>query len=153
MPRLDEVSYSRDATVRAIREYYGLLVKMHANESSILEPPEGGWPLTDPKGFGQALGKTDEVVELLRHLPYISFNKTHGAARCWFADWQYYMSLYNADHVEQDPDFFEGIRITTENAIPPEEMSPHVVGLTDDGRYTPAFLLDTERGVVYWYDG
>ena len=150
---MDEVSYSRDATVRAIREYYGFLVKMYANESCILEPPEGGWPLTDPKGFGQALGKTDEVVELLRHLPYISFNEAHGVPECWFADWQHCMGLYNAGYVyEGEPDILERVRITTENAIPREEMSPHVIGLTNGGRYTPAFLLDTERGVVYWYN-
>ena len=53
---------------------------------------------------------------------------------------------------EGEPDFLEGVRITTENAIPREEMSLHVIGLTDGGRYTPAFLLDTERGVVYWYN-
>ncbi len=151
MPRLGEVSYSRDAAVRAIREYYGFLVKMYANESFILEPPEGGWPLTDSKGFAQALGKTDEVVELLRRLPYISFNEAHGAPECWFADWQRCMSLYNAGHVQEGQlSYHECMRITTENAI--EDMSPHVIGLIDGGRYTPAFLLDTERGVVYWYN-
>ncbi|KAL2135018.1 hypothetical protein VTI74DRAFT_10055 [Chaetomium olivicolor] len=145
MPWLNEVSYSRDATVKAIREYYGFLVKMYLKESYILEPPEGGWPLTDPEGFGQALGKTNEVVELLRHLPYIPFNKAHGAAGCWFADWRYYMSHHNTGR-----ECFDGVRSTTENGIRREEMSPHVIGLTDGGRYTPAFLLDTERGVVYW---
>lgn len=44
MPWLSEVSYSRDATVKVIREYYGFLVKMYLKESVILEPPDGGGP-------------------------------------------------------------------------------------------------------------
>jgi hypothetical protein len=55
------------------------------------------------------------------------------------------------NHYNTGRESFDGVRSTTENGIPREEMSPHVVGLTDGGRYNPAFLLDTERGVVYWY--
>jgi hypothetical protein len=101
---------------------------MYLRELYILELPEGGWPLTDSKGFGQALNKTDEVVELLYHLPYISFNKGHGAMQCWFEDWQYYIGLYNSGW---EPESFDSVRSTTENGM---------------GRTLPIHL----RGRVLW---
>src|SRR5690349_17737161 len=103
---------------------------MYLKESDTLEPPEEGWPLTDPKGFGQALGKSDEVVELLRHLPYISYVKARGAVNCWFADWCHYMSLHNTDR-----EYFDGVRSTNEDGIRCEDTSPQVVGWPDLERY------------------
>jgi len=36
--------YSRDATVKTIREYYEFLAKMYLKDSYILETPEGAGP-------------------------------------------------------------------------------------------------------------
>ncbi len=70
MPKLSEVRHSREAAVAAASEYFGFLAKMYLDESNILRPPEGGWPeITVDRLKG--LGKTDEVVMLLRHLPYL----------------------------------------------------------------------------------
>jgi len=43
---------------------------MYLRESDVIEPPEGGWPNITTDSL-QDLGKTDEVISLLRHLPYI----------------------------------------------------------------------------------
>ncbi|KAL2020518.1 hypothetical protein VTK56DRAFT_8318 [Thermocarpiscus australiensis] len=79
MPQLSEVSYSHKATVAAVSAYFDFLAKMYLNESDILRPPEGGWPKITPDRL-KGLGKTDEVVLLLRHLPYLRDFPDNGLA-------------------------------------------------------------------------
>jgi hypothetical protein len=121
---------------------------MYLDEEQVLEPPEGGWPSITAQNL-RGLGKTDEVIALLRHLPYISrpsdLIMAHGSARCVFADWQ---------------------RLATSCAGAPDEAAAHlkwsseedfdgnvpshVVGLTNGGNYNSIFLLDTKLGIVHW---
>lgn len=65
------VGYDRDTTVAVVRDYYYFLAMMYLDEDRIMEPPPGGWPHITPDSM-RALGKTDEVVDMLRHLPYIN---------------------------------------------------------------------------------
>ena len=44
MPWLREVSYSREATVAAVQDYFDFLASTYISKSAILRPPEGGWP-------------------------------------------------------------------------------------------------------------
>ncbi|KAG9380356.1 hypothetical protein A1F94_009251 [Pyrenophora tritici-repentis] len=71
MAIISEISYLRDALVNAIRFYYHFLVSMYMDESMIDEPPENGWE-TIPNGWIN-FEKTDEVIDLLRRLPYLSY--------------------------------------------------------------------------------
>lgn len=92
MPKLDEISYSRDTCVKAIRDYYRFLTQMYLPGTEIIEPPEGGWPTITNETL-QDLGKTPEVVALLRELPYIRSRddrrlESQVAPHCYFADWQ-----------------------------------------------------------------
>lgn len=81
------------------------------------EPPENGWE-TIPNGWTD-FDKTYEVLELLRHLPYLSY-KVQGAPDCQIMGW--HVGTANSDGQdlkemsEPDPD---------EAVIP-----PHIVGLT-----------------------
>ncbi|KAK8006999.1 hypothetical protein PG989_000989 [Apiospora arundinis] len=155
--QLDDIHYSRDETISAVRQFYTFLSKMYIDESDILEPPEGGWPHVENL---RCMGKTDEVYELLRHLPYlrnkhpeaedgttpcvappVPLHQLGGAGtKIWFRpdmDWGH--SLRQAS---------EPYELVEEGSIPPS-----VVGLTynrwRDDKY---FLLDTVRGIVHWYE-
>lgn len=148
MPELVDISYSRDGTIAAIRGYYSFLVDLYLNESDIIEPPEEGWPEITPNSL-QCMGKTDEVIELLRNLPYIrtpsdDIDAVQGAPECYFADWQ----SVAKEAGEQDEN--EGLRICSEGALLWENVPPHVIGLTYGGRDNTIFLLDTELGIVHW---
>jgi hypothetical protein len=82
--------YSREECVTAIRDYYEFLAKMFIGRSYIIEPPQGGWPNITAESM-QGMGKTEEVIRLLQHLPYI-VNKPFSAAPhalpgCWAFDW------------------------------------------------------------------
>lgn len=151
MPRLHEITYSRDATIAAIRDYYHFLTKMYLPTSAVIEPPPDGWPTITADSL-RPLGKTDEVIALLRHLPYIcepsdDTDRMQGAPYCYFAD-------YRSGRF--DPALREGrggdVRILTEG--PDYDQVPaHVVGLTKAGQDNPIFLLDTRLGIVYWANG
>lgn len=77
---LRNLSYSRADTIAAFEDYYKFLKLMYLDEDIVTFPPEGGWPEITTESM-QNLGKTDEVVALLRHIPYIQVSanrkKTH----------------------------------------------------------------------------
>ncbi|KAI1876167.1 uncharacterized protein JN550_001663 [Neoarthrinium moseri] len=75
MPKLHEISYSRDRTIAAANDYYEFLMGMYLSESEVLQSPASGWPSINAEDFGP-LGKTPEVLDLLRHLPYSVTNMT-----------------------------------------------------------------------------
>jgi hypothetical protein len=64
-------TYSRDVVISNIISLYQSLP--HIDPSDIQFPPPGGWPeITSASLAARGLHKTDEVVEVLRNLPYIS---------------------------------------------------------------------------------
>ncbi|KAH0429126.1 hypothetical protein CcaCcLH18_08623 [Colletotrichum camelliae] len=79
-------SYSHDAAVAAITSYYELIARLQWDETSLEYPPPGGWPQITRESFA-SLGVTDAVIDLLRHIPYITddaieiLENTH--ARCF----------------------------------------------------------------------
>ncbi|KAF2111116.1 hypothetical protein BDV96DRAFT_634903 [Lophiotrema nucula] len=136
MPLSNTLTYNRDTTIAAITSYYDFLTKLYMPASAVMHSPDSGWPSITSTTFA-ALGKTDEVVDLLRHLPYIDrIADVPCAPHCYFADYSTGID--------------EGTRELTE----PYEgtVEPHVVGLTLGGRDNLIFLLDTKLGVVHWVD-
>jgi len=124
---------------------------MYLAESGIVEPPAEGWPSLTTNL--QDLGKTDEVLSLLAHLPYIreagdDNYHTHAVPWSRFADWRDI-----GDSMSQGSSTGETIKILTEGLIY-EDVPPHVIGLTfcPDKAVGPHFLLDTELGIVHWWE-
>jgi hypothetical protein len=68
-----QVEFSREETIAAIKDFYDFVTKMYVDEGAFESPPEGGWPGITRESM-KNFGKTDEIVELLRHLPYPSAN-------------------------------------------------------------------------------
>lgn len=102
MVHLNEISYSRDAVVAAVRDYYHFLATMYMDESEIIEPPKGGWPSITSNTWDD-FDKTNEVVSLLRCLPYIRDGgpiAIDGAPGCKFADWQALAHDVDGDEVK-----------------------------------------------------
>lgn len=145
MPTVSDISYSREATVTAIRDYYRFLVSMYLDESNVLEPPVGGWPSIPSNGW-RNFDKTDEVIALLRELPYLRQGsdpyEINGAPYTVFADWQF---------TDEDIDG-QDLKEWSEPDPDEAEIPAHIVGLTVPSEKSPAMLLDTELGVIYWYE-
>jgi hypothetical protein len=148
MPRLSEVSYSHNATIAAITDYFEFLASMYMKESAILRPPEGGWPQITADGLREhGVDKTDEVVHLLRHLPYIDLLQDGtcfdtGPMGTGFCPW-----VIAAGRGEED---ILWALMSTEGSLHLDDglIPPHVIGLTKS-RYDH-FMLDTKLGVIYW---
>ncbi|KAL6712342.1 hypothetical protein ACN47E_000219 [Coniothyrium glycines] len=145
MPLLEDIEYSRDETVAAVRDYYQFLTKLYLDADKIIEPPADGWSHITNRHL--TLDKSKKVIDLLRHLPYIKFTfdltvDAEGAPDCTFADWQ---DLFRRSAGRQT------IISGTEDAYIYEHVPKHVVGLTCGGNYNPRFLLDVKLGTISWY--
>lgn len=71
MISLSEVTYSQDTRVAAVRDYI-FLTQMYLDEKLIKEPPKGGRLSITPESM-RRLGKTDQVISLLRHPPALLY--------------------------------------------------------------------------------
>jgi hypothetical protein len=138
-------SYSLAETITSIRDYYSFLTNMYLKESDIMTPPPEGWPHI---GKLRSMGKTNNVLELLSRLPYVRNEDDVGvevAPGCCFADWRL---------LAQDASEDEGYSLRQCSEAPElAERTPfHVIGLTYGSRHNSTFLLDTQRGIVHWYE-
>ncbi|KAG8415355.1 hypothetical protein J3459_011432 [Metarhizium acridum] len=149
---LSQVTYSRDTTVAAVRDYYIFLTRMYLDETLIKEPPKGGWPSITPESM-RGLGKTNEVISLLRHLPYIdspcSDSGPNVLPDCMFADWKARVEEQE-DGFQHGSDASEVARMSSEGAGNYENVPSHVIGLTWDSEERYSFLLDTRLGIIHW---
>lgn len=63
--------YNRDEVIASVTEFYEFLTThLHFYPSEVKTPPPSGWPQITPKRF-TFLQKSDTVINLLRHLPYL----------------------------------------------------------------------------------
>ena len=126
---------SREAAISAVTELYEFLTTLlYIEPTDILYPPPGGWPhITQENEAFASLKKTDEVIELLRHLPYLDSRRDTWFIRPWSDA---------CDYVNQDPRKYLPV-------VPDDfEFPPWVINLTGHGRYGQALMFDTSDGMV-----
>lgn len=64
--------YDRDKVVASVTDFYSFLTTyLHFQPSELKTPPPSGWPQINQTRFA-FLGKSDKVVDLLQHLPYLT---------------------------------------------------------------------------------
>jgi len=154
MSELEDIPYSRSDTIAAIGDFYKFLTEVYLKDLRVIHPPTEGWPSivdADPTLL-ESFGKSDEVMSLLAHLPYIhspgNSKEQQVGPNCVFADWQRLLAQPSSGWSTGDE-----LRIITEG---PEftkfATSSHAVGLTYGSRETPVMVLDTRLGVVHWHD-
>jgi hypothetical protein len=65
-------AYDQTEIVAGLTDFYQFLSTLpYIEPSAILTPPSSGWPIINRENFTE-LGKNDEVIDLLKHLPYIN---------------------------------------------------------------------------------
>jgi len=157
----EEICYSRQDTIAAVTEFYEFLKKLYLNDSDVIYPPPGGWPSitnADPTVL-ELLGKSDEVLALIAHLPYIRLYEgwddgPEAMPDCHFADWHEMIgdlsNRVNDPHPPSITTSVESLRIRTEGSFHKLAL-PHVIGLTAGGdEDAPVIIIDTKLGVVLW---
>ena len=149
MSDCEDVTYSRTDTIAAVSDYYKFLIAMYMDDSQVVYPPPGGWPSivnADPDVLG-LLGKSDEVLSLLAHLPYIPRSEeAEVGLTCFFADWPDIIQM-----LTKYPTRVESVRVQTEGDLGKLE-APHVVGLTSNRWDESLMVLDTEFGLMHWQE-
>jgi hypothetical protein len=142
--------YSRDECIAAIRNFYEFMATMFMDYSYIVEPPQGGWPCITAESM-QGIRKTEEVTQLLRHLPYIvnrpRTNHPQCLPGCMPNDWATTeMEIIDGkDHPDLALNMTEGYDGQFGGRIP-----KRCVGLMYGGRNKDVVVLDTSDELVTW---
>ncbi|TQV93182.1 hypothetical protein IF1G_07760 [Cordyceps javanica] len=130
--------------VDAVRKYYNFLVEeLGAIPADCVEhAPEEGWPSIS-EGSLAGLEKTKEVVDVLRHLPYIKY--------CHGFNVQIAFGTEALDYRGAEVAVGDRSRWIPHGSL---EFPPHVVVLTADdspGSYGSQILLDTKKNTFSDY--
>ena len=139
-----ETVYSREETIEAVQDFIAFATQMYLDETAYESPPSTGWPSITPDSM-RPYGKTDEVVELLRHLPYPSDEDPDRRPQVMPA---LSFAAFQLDGFGQSAQTFG---VATEGMIF-EHVPAHVVGLAMRQRNDHGVLLDTKLGVVFWHE-
>jgi hypothetical protein len=138
--------YSRGECIAVIRDYYTFLTQMFMDDSCVIEPPQGGWPSITPESM-QGTRKTEEVIHLLKDLPYI-VNKpsSHAMPGCMSFDWAAVGAhLMSGKDPEGSLIMSEGFEDQFGGRIP-----NYYIGLMRGRRERDIVLLNTKDGSVHW---
>jgi hypothetical protein len=132
-----ERGVSCDGTVQIVTSFYTFLTAFpYFPQSTIETPLHRGWPESD-REYLCKLGKTDVIVDLLAHLPYMD-------TRDWHVGYDTQPLQYTGDHVTCT--FDHGFTPITASLSPQHEKIPeHVVALTYGEKNGSWLLLDTEN--------
>lgn len=141
----ETVPFSADATAAAVLSFYQFLTTIYLDEASIMRPPYDGWQEITADTIS-LLGKTEQVMQLLRKLPYVR----HGAEiipRQHFVDWPSWIR-----DLQEEPQGAQRLRGLTESGTFSPDVPASVIGLTMVDPQGWTFLLDSESGLVHWCD-
>ncbi|KAG9594683.1 hypothetical protein KCU77_g3343, partial [Aureobasidium melanogenum] len=132
---------SRKPAVDAVRKYYYFLANDLGaiSRNCIVEPPEEGWPSITQDSLA-GLEKTEAVIELLRHLPYIEPSEDYNTQVAFSTSAIDYRAIGEYKVAEG-----KGIQFIPAGN---KEFPPDMMVLTDEGEdyYGSLLLLDTKRG-------
>ena len=150
--------YSRDYVIHEITSFYAFLTNLYIPSSALRFPPAGGWLSIDAQSYS-FLKKNETVIDLMRHLPYITREESQGAPEIYpltaavdYEGEQMRRAMRFAEERGQEVDLFAiepdaGEGLTT---IPANML---VLASETSGADGFWFLLDTDRGTMTLYDG
>lgn len=74
--------YDRDQVIAAVTDYYNFLTRLHLDSEDIRRPPPEGWSQISEKRLSP-LNKSEEVISLLKHLPYVQNDENFSPFLVW----------------------------------------------------------------------
>ncbi|KAJ8108633.1 hypothetical protein OPT61_g8038 [Boeremia exigua] len=145
------MAYDRDVVVNCFKRHYKLLVKAaYFDPAEILYPPDEGW--SDEKLAADVLrtfGRSEEVIDLLRHLPYIKQLDGDVKDELYFESrhlsylrdtWPFrYLTVENC----QGKQLFDKLLMPS-----PEDWPAGFIALTQD-IYGTWWIFDTAKGIIH----
>lgn len=148
-PRLDGrvLTYDPESIKAALKAYYKALSKLpYVEESDIVYPPAEGWPNITVSNF-EPLGKTEAVIELLKHLPYL---KNSDKEKGYAISFGTFPIDYSAAPFGEPIDMGKAKYFSPDLYWPEDMVKSWVVPLTvsEDSEWGNYWLLDTTDGIV-----
>ena len=145
MTPVQDCKYSHDVAVASITSYYTFLERINSDDVFKFEyPPPTGWPQFKRELFPQC---PDAVVELLRHIPYPIITGSGLDLMDATTVIEYDHHVNTCLHYYPDQKAQSDV-LGPKGYAPDFESPPHVVQLTDGGRYGYILLVDTEQGTI-----
>jgi hypothetical protein len=144
------MAYDQDVVVRCIKRHYELLVKAaYFDSAEILYPPDEGW--SDEQlavDIMRAFSRSERVIDLLRHLPYIKQLDGDSRDEIYF-ETQHLSYLRNTWPFQsltvekcQGKELFDKLLMPT-----PEDWPAGFIALTKD-IYATWWIIDTAKGLA-----
>ncbi|KAH7084759.1 hypothetical protein BKA63DRAFT_2294 [Paraphoma chrysanthemicola] len=136
--------YDRDVVVQCVKRHYELLIRAAYLDPNALEsPPSEGWNddqlIVDAL---RALGRSEKVIDLLRHLPYI---KPH-FDMIRYEVWEETFSInYLREHTRGDD------MLTVDNCRRVGRQLGDVLLMPDDADWPPSFVSLTQGSEATWW--
>lgn len=136
--------YPRDEIVAVITDYYTFLCRILHGPHVLALPPQGGWPHITPESMA-ALNRNSDVIDLLRHLPYLRRDDGGRADILPETDCADYAGEY----------CFEGLREGKLVRVEPpldDPLDADCVSIAYGRRHAYSVFLDLTHGTVIWYN-
>lgn len=144
------MAYDRDLVVRCIKRHYALLVKAaYFDSTEIRYPPDEGW--SDEQlavDIMRAFGRSEEVIDLLRYLPYIKQPDGDSKDEIYFETQHlsYLRDTWPFKYLTVEK--CQGKKLFDKLLMPsPQDWPASFVALTQD-IYATWWILDTAKGLT-----
>lgn len=152
------MSIHQEAIVQAVTSFYKTLTQFpYLSPSAIATPPPSGWNSSEARSLLQREGKSDAVVDLLNHLPYLTNDALHIHYDTVAIDWR----VAAAAGGDRAPGTQQRVRnaLSISQTLQEAGLEPtlqaipgHVVALTRaTSNYGRWLLIDVDGGTVTNY--
>lgn len=105
----------REELVAELTDYYEFLIDLYMPPETLKRPPLGGWPSITQERLAY-LQKDDDVMEVLKHVPYICWEETYSSH-------QIYEKTVCLDYTGA---FFERFGVKPQNALRTEPSEEEI---------------------------
>lgn len=139
--------YTREEVVATLTDYYTFLCHLNLPAEALKHPPPDGWTSIPAEPL-LAHGRSDAVIALLRHLPYLSHPDFEP---------QVLPETTCVDYSALAPESLDALRRGRFDSIvdPPldddEALDPDCLCIALGRRHAWSLILDLANGTVIWY--
>ncbi|KAL8788605.1 MAG: hypothetical protein Q9195_007200 [Heterodermia aff. obscurata] len=136
--------YSHSDTISLFSDFYTFLTRLpYIPISAVVHPPTTGWLSIDDDVFAP-LGKTQEVLHLLRHLPYLEGEQ-------WNIAYDTKVIPYHGSRVESHMKNSDALENSGLKPFGCDNIPAHVIPLTCGESYGSWLMCDTVKGTITEY--
>jgi hypothetical protein len=144
------MAYDRDVVVHCVKRHYELLVKAaYFDPEEIRYPPDEGW--SDEQlavDILRTFGRSEVVIDLLRHLPYIKQLDGDFRDEVYFGSQQFSYLRDSPPFSSLTVEECKGKQLFDKLLMPdPEDWPAGFIALTQD-IYATWWIMDTAKGLA-----